>query len=269
LPHEDQWEYACRGGKGKEQPYYVGDKLGPSQANTFDSKLARTARVGSYERAAPHPWGLCDMHGNVSEWCVHKDDANDEMFRGGSWNCLLEDCRSGMRADRAAPNFASPRIGVRLAVLPAMTMPPLVGNYLRHAQALLVRPEAERERKVFPVTDLFEPGTVQLSDAGQLKLDDSIKWLKQAIAPAGAEVVIVAYSSYGSKNQGLSDRELTRRWSEVVCDFLKSQRAFKKGNFTDCRATPLGLGMNRPPLPEVEKLPTDRVEIIVFVPGKK
>jgi len=27
LPHEDEWEYACRGGKGNRQPFYFGDRL--------------------------------------------------------------------------------------------------------------------------------------------------------------------------------------------------------------------------------------------------
>ena len=33
LPHEDQWEYACRGGKGNKQPFYFGNELNGTQAN--------------------------------------------------------------------------------------------------------------------------------------------------------------------------------------------------------------------------------------------
>ncbi len=33
LPHEDQWEYACRGGKGNKQPFYWGDALNGDKAN--------------------------------------------------------------------------------------------------------------------------------------------------------------------------------------------------------------------------------------------
>lgn len=69
LPTEAEWEYACRA--GTTTPYYTGDKLTPEQANfgkTADGKrLDRAAAVGSYPA---NPWGLRDMAGNVSEWCL-------------------------------------------------------------------------------------------------------------------------------------------------------------------------------------------------------
>jgi formylglycine-generating enzyme required for sulfatase activity len=73
LPTEAQWEYACRAGTTTATAF--GDKLSSTQAN-FTGKpyngaeegptLKRAAKVGSY---APNAWGLCDMHGNLSEWC--------------------------------------------------------------------------------------------------------------------------------------------------------------------------------------------------------
>lgn len=33
LPHEDEWEYACRGGLGNKQPYYFGNSLKGDLAN--------------------------------------------------------------------------------------------------------------------------------------------------------------------------------------------------------------------------------------------
>ena len=84
LPHEDQWEYACRAGKGNKQPFYFGDKLDGNQANcdgrvpygapTPGPNLKRPTAVGAYEKISPHPWGLCDMHGNVWQWCVNRYD---------------------------------------------------------------------------------------------------------------------------------------------------------------------------------------------------
>jgi formylglycine-generating enzyme required for sulfatase activity len=97
LPHEDEWEYAYRGGKGNKQPFYWGDTLngdfancdgnkpyGPSSAGTY---LQRPTPVGLYEKKTPHPWGLCDVSGNVWEWCENKYDrvGNDRVLRGGSW----------------------------------------------------------------------------------------------------------------------------------------------------------------------------------------
>jgi formylglycine-generating enzyme required for sulfatase activity len=73
LPTDAQWEYACRAGTTTATVF--GDKLSSKQAN-FQGKpyngaeegpsLGRTQRVGSYPANA---WGLCDVHGNVFEWC--------------------------------------------------------------------------------------------------------------------------------------------------------------------------------------------------------
>ena len=73
LPTEAQWEYACRAGTTTATAF--GDKISSSQAN-FQGKpyngaepgpsLKRATKVGSYP---PNAWGLCDMHGNMVEWC--------------------------------------------------------------------------------------------------------------------------------------------------------------------------------------------------------
>jgi sulfatase modifying factor 1 len=73
LPTEAQWEYACRAGTTTATAF--GNKISSKQAN-FQGKpynnaeegpsLKRATKVGSYPVNA---WGLCDMHGNVVEWC--------------------------------------------------------------------------------------------------------------------------------------------------------------------------------------------------------
>lgn len=96
LPHEDQWEYACRGGKGNKLAYYFGSEHNGTMANsngghpfgteTTGQYLDRTAEVGSYEKVAPHPWGLCDMHGNIWQWCenVYSSANDNRVVRAGS-----------------------------------------------------------------------------------------------------------------------------------------------------------------------------------------
>ena len=108
LPHEDQWEYACRGGKGNKQAFYWGDTLNGDKANidgnrpsgteTKGTFLARTSMVGSYAKLAPHAWGLSDMSGNVSEWCDNSySNGSSRAFRGHSWYDIAGNCRSARR----------------------------------------------------------------------------------------------------------------------------------------------------------------------------
>jgi serine/threonine protein kinase/formylglycine-generating enzyme required for sulfatase activity len=104
LPHENEWEYACRGGRGNRQPFYLGTVLDGRQANLKGegppgTDLGRTEVVGTYAAVAPHPWGLCDMHGNVWEWCEDKygDSENSRIARGGSWTDPARVCRAAIR----------------------------------------------------------------------------------------------------------------------------------------------------------------------------
>jgi formylglycine-generating enzyme required for sulfatase activity len=116
LPTEAEWEWACRA--GTDTAYSFGDDPG---------KLGDYAWFGDNADDKPHkvgtkkanPWGLHDMHGNVSEWCLDAyekdyskyplDRATLEPFalptnkkfpnvaRGGSWSQIAEQCRSGSR----------------------------------------------------------------------------------------------------------------------------------------------------------------------------
>ena len=127
VPHEDEWEYACRGGKGFKQSYYFGDALNGKQANCFGElpfgtpekgqALQRVTAVGSYAKLAPHPWGLCDMHGNVQEWCANLYTMKPERrcLRGGSWNTQPRACRSASRYGDAA-DYPGITYGVRLCL---------------------------------------------------------------------------------------------------------------------------------------------------------
>jgi formylglycine-generating enzyme required for sulfatase activity len=133
LPTETQWEYACRAGTAtiwccgdsdtalKEFAWY--------SANSGD----KTHPVGQLR---PNAWGLCDMHGNVREFCADrfakdyyaKSPPNDpdgptegslRVVRGGPWIGFARACRSSARA-RSAPAHAIHHLGFRVAsVLPA------------------------------------------------------------------------------------------------------------------------------------------------------
>jgi|688.fasta_scaffold91067_2 formylglycine-generating enzyme required for sulfatase activity len=109
LPTEIQWEYACRA--GSRDPYSFGDN--PKHLAEFawfrDNSLGLTHPVGKKKRNA---WGLYDMHGNVSEWCLDsypfpEQETDDQatafnktdlrIYRGGNWYVEAELCRADAR----------------------------------------------------------------------------------------------------------------------------------------------------------------------------
>ena len=139
IPTEEQWEYACRA--GTTTALNSGKDL--TQGEFFCPNLAEVAwfqmNSGEQKRDAgllrPNAWGLYDMHGNVWEWCVCTEPADDgplsgRILRGGSWYDPPRFCRSAMRRwldeDRGGPD-----IGFRVALVPAEPDAPQNGEAQR------------------------------------------------------------------------------------------------------------------------------------------
>ena len=75
LPTEAEWERAARGGL-IEAAYPWGDEEIDSARANYGNMNSGTVPVGSYE---PNDFGLYDMAGNVSEWCL--DPWDTEFYK--------------------------------------------------------------------------------------------------------------------------------------------------------------------------------------------
>jgi uncharacterized protein (TIGR02996 family) len=125
LPTEAEWEYACRGAGTSTTPFHSGRGLSPALAN-FDGRFPYGEPPGHFRShpvavgsLPPNVLGLCEMHGNVWEWCADWYDSayyngspavdptgpsagDAHVQRGGSWYSSGRLCRSACR--NVAPN---------------------------------------------------------------------------------------------------------------------------------------------------------------------
>lgn len=74
--------------------------------------------VTALAAAAPHPWKLCDMSGNVYQWCENKysNDSASRVLRRGSWYGYPVICRAARRLVNAPANRSS-IVGFRVCVV--------------------------------------------------------------------------------------------------------------------------------------------------------
>ncbi|MBQ2622416.1 MAG: SUMF1/EgtB/PvdO family nonheme iron enzyme [Thermoguttaceae bacterium] len=124
IPTESQWEYACRAGT-----------TGPYAGNLdemawYDSNSER--KIHPVGTKAPNAWGIIDMHGNVSEWCIDyygaypgksvknplgPSNGSGRVVRSCCWLGISEFCRSAARISRDPKDRAS-ILGFRCVIVP-------------------------------------------------------------------------------------------------------------------------------------------------------
>ena len=132
LPTEAEWEYASRAASTTR--YHFGNAEASLGEYAWYEGNAYTvgeehARAVGFKRA--NAWGLCDMYGNVLEWCADRygakyygetpsidpqgpSEGSRRVNRGGSWDRIASYCRSAIRhsSDPAARDFD---LGFRVA----------------------------------------------------------------------------------------------------------------------------------------------------------
>ena len=141
---------------------------------------------------------------------------------------------------------------------------PLVRSYVEDPVGKLVRPNANRERRVYPEAELFQPNTAILTDEGRGRLDEAVKWLNDS-RYSNTDIVVAGFADV--QNADLtpdSARKLTEKQAEVVLTYLKDRGAAKLGWWSRRKAAYHGMGTALSPVVEKEPLPTARVEVLLF-----
>ena len=162
LPSEAEWEYACRA--RTTTPFHFGDTITTDWANyrgTTDSKDDKKGlddhndgTKGQYRQETTpvdyfgiaNAFGLCDMNGNVLEWCLDQWHSSYEgapnngtawlaesqsshhrpsrqVIRGGSWIGERSYCRSAWRID-CSSRMKEKDVGFRVVVVTPNPHPP-------------------------------------------------------------------------------------------------------------------------------------------------
>ncbi|VGO15122.1 hypothetical protein PDESU_03702 [Pontiella desulfatans] len=119
LPSNVEWEYAARAGAKGVLPI----ELQRDSLYGLVVALSRSAWVEMPESIGTVPvgsknsneWGLCDILGNVWEWC---EGSGNSVLRGGSWSTRSTECHLSSEMN-CKEDFKNNTTGFRLVLAPS------------------------------------------------------------------------------------------------------------------------------------------------------
>ena len=142
---------------------------------------------------------------------------------------------------------------------------PVVRNYVVDPHKELIRPDCVRFRRYLAEKDLFDPGKAVLTAKGKANLDYMAEWVNDQ-KHSKTEVLVAAFAEPGQDADYA--QTVTQKQSEVVLEYLKSHHQVHRigrWNWSTRTVRAIGCGTLPTPVPEKEKLPAARIELIVFV----
>jgi phospholipid/cholesterol/gamma-HCH transport system substrate-binding protein len=148
---------------------------------------------------------------------------------------------------------------------------PIIRGYVEDSAKILVKPSHLKNRQVYDERDLFEPGRAVLTHQGHVMLDGVAQWMNSPeLKVKGSEVVVVVYADPKQyADQAAAAKTTTTQQAEAVVRYLRERHKVHSMGWVSTRpVTALGMGVQRPPQPESEPLPANRVELIVFTPQR-